>query len=179
MKSSVYKRARAYLAAMPAGVSGNGGHDATFKAAVALVHGFALEKSKAWPLLVEFNTRCDPPWSNQQLLHKLESVGKLERYPHPYGHLLDEGRPRRRAFSHAFKAPPPPLQEEIRILGRTILSPEDLVAPTPLPVPAKPPYLLQCNFDDALRDPTPSFKEQVMEWVAQKRTSLCDPPDRY
>jgi hypothetical protein len=168
MKSSTYKRARAYLAAMPAGVSGNGGHDATFKAAVALVHGFALEEPEAWPLLLEFNARCVPPWSNRELLHKLESAGKLERYPHPHGHLLEEG-PRRRVFSHAFKAPEPPPNEEVRILGRVTLSAEDLSPPPVKVATPKPPQWLQCDFDDALSYPGPSFKEQVMEWIAQQR----------
>ena len=168
MKSSVCKRARAYLAAMPAGVSGNGGHDATFKAAVALVHGFALEESEAWPLLLEFNARCDPPWSNQELLHKLKDAGKLERYPHPYGHLLDEGKPRRRVSSQPFKVPPPP-KEEVRILGRTTLSAEDLSPPPVKTAPAKTPQWLQCNFDEALSYTGPSFTEQVLEWCAHQR----------
>jgi hypothetical protein len=164
MKSSVCKRARAYLAAMPAGVSGNGGHDATFKVAVALVHGFALEKSEAWTLLLEFNARCDPPWSNQELLHKLEDAGKLERYPHPCGHLLGD---RRRAFCQRFKVSPPP-KEEVRILGRVTLSAEDLSPPPVKTAAPKPSHWLQCNFDEALfREPT--FKEQVMEWVVQVR----------
>lgn len=147
-KSSVCKRARAYLAAMPAGVSGNGGHDSTFKAAVALVHGFALEEPEAWPLLAEFNARCDPPWSNQELLHKLKDAGKLERYPHPCGHLLEDGKP---VFGHRFKVSPPP-KEDPRFLGRTTLSAEDLLPPPVKTATSKPPQWLQCNFDDALEE---------------------------
>lgn len=64
-------RARAYLAAMPPAVSGNGGHAATFKAALALTWGFGLNDATALPLLEEFNARCSPPWTVEELEHKL------------------------------------------------------------------------------------------------------------
>ncbi len=64
-------RARAYLAAMPPAVSGDGGHDATFKAALALTWGFGFNDATALPLLEEFNARCSPPWTVAELEHKL------------------------------------------------------------------------------------------------------------
>jgi hypothetical protein len=80
-------RAQAYVSRMPAAISGQGGHQATFAAAVALVHGFEMSEGEAWPILSEFNERCEPPWSESELRHKLESAGKLNRHPMPRGHL--------------------------------------------------------------------------------------------
>ena len=72
MKMTLFDRASRYLANMPPGISGSKGHDATFAAAVALVHGFALTPSEAAPLLADFNSRSSPPWSEKELAHKLE-----------------------------------------------------------------------------------------------------------
>jgi hypothetical protein len=102
------------------------------------------------------HTRC-----GSVLLHWTR---KLERYPHPCGHLLGD---RRRVFCQRFKVSPPP-KEEVRILGRVTLSAEDLSPPPVKTAAPKPSHWLQCNFDEALfREPT--FKEQVMEWVVQVR----------
>lgn len=94
------QRARAYLAKLPAGISGSGGHAATFRAALALVRGFALDRDEALALLVEdFNPRCVPPWSRRDLVHKVESAAAAasSKAP-PLGYLLDAGPgPRRRA----------------------------------------------------------------------------------
>ena len=67
-------RARAYVAKMPAAISGSGGHDATFSVARKLVADFELSEPDAWALLVEFNGRCQPPWSEKDLQHKLASA---------------------------------------------------------------------------------------------------------
>jgi P4 family phage/plasmid primase-like protien len=71
---SVAERARRYLAAMPPAISGQGGHNQTFDAACSLVLGFALSVAEATPLLAEYNQQCQPPWSDHELLHKLESA---------------------------------------------------------------------------------------------------------
>ena len=81
-------RAAAYVARMPAAISGRHGHDATFAVARVLVHGFALSESQAWPILLDYNRRCKPPWSVDELRHKLEDAGKLDRAHKPRGHLL-------------------------------------------------------------------------------------------
>ena len=49
--------------------------------------GLLCPKSKAWPILCEYSSRCSPPWSESELRHKMESAGKLTRHPHPRGHL--------------------------------------------------------------------------------------------
>ena len=85
-------RAIAYLDALPAAVSGQGGHSAAYTAATALVHGFAIEPERALDILRHhYNPRCEPPWSEKELSHKIhEAVTK----PHerPLGWLLDSDR---------------------------------------------------------------------------------------
>lgn len=72
-----FSRARAYLAKCQPAVSGQGGHDQTFKVADKLVNGFGLAVDAALSLLMEdWNGRCDPPWSEKDLLHKLQDANE-------------------------------------------------------------------------------------------------------
>lgn len=87
MSAPVIERARRYLAKLPPAISGSGGHDATYKAAAVLVHGFALDEDEALSLLREFNARCSPPWSEAELFHKVKSVRPGQK---PRGYLLEE-----------------------------------------------------------------------------------------
>lgn len=77
MASTLLERARAYVSKLPAAVSGQNGHGATFHAACVLVQGFGLSPQQAMPLLEEFNLRCEPPWSAQELQHKLDGAEKV------------------------------------------------------------------------------------------------------
>ena len=52
-KENALKRAIKYTQSTPAAISGNGGHNQTFKLASALVHGFALDASVAYSILLE------------------------------------------------------------------------------------------------------------------------------
>lgn len=88
---SMIERASKYVAAMPAAISGSGGHAACFAVAVALIHGFGLSEDDAWPILLEYNGRCEPPWNERELRHKLTSAGALSRHPKPRGHLRGSG----------------------------------------------------------------------------------------
>lgn len=76
------RRARAYVRSVPGAISGQGGSLATFKVAVALVRGFALTEQDALEVLLQdFNLRCEPPWSEPELLHKLRyarASGRVE-----------------------------------------------------------------------------------------------------
>ena len=90
---SVLDNARAYLAGMPPAISGQGGHDATIKAAVVLVRGFSLSQADALDLLEEYNRRCDPPWRRADLEHKIKSAAKgpAKGTAPPDGYLLGKG----------------------------------------------------------------------------------------
>lgn len=84
------ERARAYLAKMPGAVSGHGGHNATFAAACVLVRGFALPEEEAFDILAtDYNPRCEPPWTEWELRHKVRSA--IEVGGSPIGYLLDGG----------------------------------------------------------------------------------------
>lgn len=70
-----YERARAYIAKMPSAISGSGGHDATWAVACKLVHGFGLSDEDALSILrTDYNSRCEPEWSELELDHKVKSA---------------------------------------------------------------------------------------------------------
>ena len=71
---NLLERARAYVVTIPPAVSGQSGHDVTFKVAVALVIGFKLSIEEAYPLLAAWNEHCEPPWNERELRHKLNSA---------------------------------------------------------------------------------------------------------
>ena len=71
------KRASAYLARISGGASGEGGHQQTWNAALAVVRGFDLSEPEAFDLLWrEYNPRCDPPWSERELKHKVTDAAR-------------------------------------------------------------------------------------------------------
>jgi hypothetical protein len=72
---SEYRRAAAYLRKVPPAVSGRGGHAATLWAARVLTRGFDLGPDVAFRLLREvYNPRCEPPWSEAELWHKVQDA---------------------------------------------------------------------------------------------------------
>ncbi len=85
---TVTERARLYLAKLPPAISGSGGHNATFRAAAVLTHGFALDGDTALALLREWNANCQPPWRDGELAHKINSAANAT-HRHPLGYLLD------------------------------------------------------------------------------------------
>ena len=84
---TITERAIQYIAKMPPAISGSGGHPATFNVAVALCHGFDLKEEEAWPILLQYNTHCEPPWSEKELKHKLAGARQLTRHHQPRGYL--------------------------------------------------------------------------------------------
>ncbi|MCW5757974.1 MAG: bifunctional DNA primase/polymerase [Phycisphaeraceae bacterium] len=86
------RRAAAYLDAMPPAIAGSGGHNQTYAAATALVHGFALAPDVALHLLAtRYNPRCQPPWSERELRHKIDQAAS-KPHERPRGWLLEAGR---------------------------------------------------------------------------------------
>lgn len=86
------KRAAAYLAKIPGAVSGAGGHQQAWAAALAVVRGFDLGETDAYRLLAaDYNPRCDPPWSERELQHKVADAAKNGRADR--GWLLRQERP--------------------------------------------------------------------------------------
>lgn len=75
-KVPVEDRARNYVAKMPPAISGAGGHDATFAVACVLVRGFGLTPEQALPIFRDWNSACQPPWSEHDLAYKLQSADR-------------------------------------------------------------------------------------------------------
>lgn len=73
---AIVERARKYVAKMPPAISGQSGHNQTFRVACILCLGFALERGQALQVLAEYNQSCDPPWSDHELEHKIDSALK-------------------------------------------------------------------------------------------------------
>lgn len=84
-KSSVIERARRYIDRIDGAVSGEAGHNQTFKTACVLLHGFNMGRAESFVLLSEWNKKCQPPWSDKELHHKIESADKQ---PGDRGYLL-------------------------------------------------------------------------------------------
>lgn len=81
-------RADRYVKAMPPSVSGHGGHARLYAAATALVHGFEVDPELALQVLIhDFNPRCEPPWSVQELRHKVDDAA-TKPHDRPRGWLL-------------------------------------------------------------------------------------------
>jgi archaellum biogenesis ATPase FlaH len=73
---AVMDRARKYLSKIPPSVSGCGGHNSAFHAACVLTHGFMLDREQALTVIGEWNQLCQPPWSDRELEHKIDSALK-------------------------------------------------------------------------------------------------------
>jgi hypothetical protein len=65
---------RRYVAKMPAAVSGQGGHNATFAVACVAAGTFGLDEAGIMEILLEYNQRCEPPWTERELLHKAQDA---------------------------------------------------------------------------------------------------------
>ena len=91
--SDIERRALAYLDRLPPAISGNRGHAATYAAATVLVHGFEINPDRALSLLLDhFNPRCEPPWSEKELRHKVTSAA-TKPHSQSRGWLLNETLP--------------------------------------------------------------------------------------
>ena len=85
----VVERARRYLVSVPPAVAGQHGDLHTFRVCCRLVRGFAMTEADALQALIDWNARCQPPWSERELIDKL---GRARRYGRePIAGLL-EGR---------------------------------------------------------------------------------------
>ena len=85
------QRARKYLEKIPGAVSGDGGHTQTFNAVAHVMFGFDLDADSTFSLIAsDYNPRCDPPWSEKELRHKVDSCA--ERCKRERGYLLQLDR---------------------------------------------------------------------------------------
>jgi hypothetical protein len=87
-RRQLVEQARRYVQTLPPGIQGQNGSRPTFRAACVCVLGFGLSVEESMPVMQEYSGRCEPPWSDDELRHKLEDA---DRKPDPRGHLV--GRP--------------------------------------------------------------------------------------
>ncbi len=75
------ERAVAYLSQVPPAVAGQHGDLHTFQTCCRVVRGFALDDDQALAVLAEWNARCQPPWTERELLQKIRSARRNGREP--------------------------------------------------------------------------------------------------
>ncbi|MGE3844944.1 MAG: DNA-primase RepB domain-containing protein [Vicinamibacterales bacterium] len=75
------ERARAYVARVPAAISGDHGDLHTFQICCRVVRGFALDDDQALAVLAEWNARCQPSWTERELLQKIRGARRNGREP--------------------------------------------------------------------------------------------------
>ncbi len=86
----IIARAVAYLNKIPPAISGQGGHGQTLFAARAMVWGFDLGPERGFQLLWDqYNPRCQPAWSEEELRHKCSEADTVE-FDKQRGWLLHE-----------------------------------------------------------------------------------------
>jgi len=88
--TDIVERARRYLAAVPPAVAGRHGDAQTFRVCCRLARGFALDTGIALQAIVDWNARCEPPWSERELIAKLDHAKRYGR--EPIGGLLGAER---------------------------------------------------------------------------------------
>ena len=97
-------RARKLLDRCEPAVSGEGGHNKLFKVTCNLGPGLDLSPDDALSLLREvYNPKCLPPWSEDELRHKVNDVYRLETRR---GFLLDAPRTRVNGDGASASGPP-------------------------------------------------------------------------
>jgi len=90
------KRGRAWMEKVEGAVSGAGGHNKTFYVANRLVVGFMIDEDQAFTMMLEdYNPRCQPPWTEEELAHKI--VGASDNKGQNLGFMLVD-RSRQKVF---------------------------------------------------------------------------------
>ena len=72
----IWVMTRSYISKIDGAVSGQARHSKTFCVACKVrdrLKGL-LSPEECLPIMQEYNQRCEPPWSDEELLHKLVSA---------------------------------------------------------------------------------------------------------
>jgi hypothetical protein len=75
------ERARSYLEVVQPAIAGQHGDAHTFRVCCRMARGFALDNEQALALLQNWNARCVPPWSREELVDKLRRARRYGREP--------------------------------------------------------------------------------------------------
>ncbi len=87
--AEVLAAAREALAQHGIAVDGMGGGLHTVHAAAILTHDFALTDEEAWPLFLEWNATCVPPWEPDELRERLSRGRKYGKLPYGCRRTMD------------------------------------------------------------------------------------------
>lgn len=91
---AILARAEQYLDAVPPSIQGQNGSARLYWAVSVLLWGFGLDETVTKRTILDrFNPRCDPPWSEKEVDHKIEDAN-ANPPKKPVGWLLDEDRKR-------------------------------------------------------------------------------------
>jgi putative DNA primase/helicase len=134
-RPSVEERARLYLATCEAAVSGQNGHSKLKWAASCVIQGFLLPDATSKRLLCDdYNPRCEPPWSEEEIDHKVRQA-HTRPLDKPWGWLLDDDERQARGGQRCPGGGPGRAEEEAAKGGPT---------PTPDAPPRKRTVRLTC-----------------------------------
>ncbi len=146
MSKAPIDRALAWVALAEPAISGNQGHNKTFRVAVSLRDGFGLELEEVFHCLKAYNERCQPPWSEWELKHKANEA--VRKCPCPSRRKLGSGLgsapmvlPTREA-THSLPREKP-IEEAPDYVKRQLAKLEgftcteaDVIARSPIPIPS-------------------------------------------
>jgi hypothetical protein len=93
-QEKIIARCRKYVSTMPKAISGDKGHPSTISVANAIFWGFGLDEASGWPILVDYNLECQPPWTEGELRHKMEDAIRKPTPGKEYCWLLHANRQR-------------------------------------------------------------------------------------
>ena len=71
------RRAKAWLEHRPVAVAGNRGHACTFAAVLSVVRKFTLCEADLGEVFATWNSRCEPPWGEADLLRKFREAVRV------------------------------------------------------------------------------------------------------
>lgn len=87
---SAIEQARVSVRQLEPSVAGENGHGAAWLAAVTVVRGYCLPEPDAFTVFnEEFNNRCEPAWSQREILHKLKQAAT--RSNKEWGYAFTQG----------------------------------------------------------------------------------------
>ncbi len=162
-----FERALAYLEKLPPAVSGSGGHNATFRAACEC-YRFGLSSSQVFEAMLWFNqNRCQPPWEERELRHKIDDAAKSVRATGSFGQRVgNKLRAHHRGNRPTFQPP-----SAIRLFAPPV-SPEPQSEPTATRSTSE--HMAQAELVIAIEDlgdylKTNNLKVIYAEWLTGER----------
>lgn len=83
VSNSRFDRAVAYVATVDPAISGQGGHNTTWRVARKCAADFELSEEDTFRILTIYNLRCVPPWSERELRHKAHDAAENAHVANP------------------------------------------------------------------------------------------------